>query len=203
MKNIRNNRYLPFIIIAIVIIILVILNAVTSGLSKEYDNKDIQFVFDDTETNYVNNTEVEETTYVDTELDGIEETNYDTEIEEQETDYDNTENVDETVVTQEQEIEVDDDNIEPILFSSKEFLENTAMGYLNQTRKYRQFFISNDLFEARYTILPISEPRIVSSNLKNNTVKIKGYPDGDDPDLTEYTIQFKVENNKIVDVVVK
>ena len=95
-----------------------------------------------------------------------------------------------------------DSETETKLFSSKEQLENIALGYLNQGRKYRKFFKNRELFEKRNEI-SIYDCSVKSSNLKNKTVVIRCRYDGDDDSFQTVKLQFKVENNKIIDVIVK
>lgn len=200
MNKLKNNRYLPFIIIVVVILLLIILNVVTSEHNNEYKNKKVVFNFEDTEDNTVNETyntddteledsdSIEETYYEDTQDSDDQESN---EISYNDLDIDDS------------DIAVSDDSeLETKLFSSKEQLENIALGYLNQGRKYRKFFKNRELFEKRNE-MPISDCSIKSSDLNNKTVTIKCRFDGDDDSLQTVKLQFQVENNKITGVTLK
>lgn len=216
--NIKNNRFLPFIIIFILLVLLGIMNIITSKTDKEYKKTDIIFNFEDstedssetlsstefdTETQDYSNTIDEE--YENNELDIIdnedilEETNEGTL---EETNEDILEETTEGNTISNLDNEIEDDIDEPILFNSNVFLENTALGYFNQTIKFRQFFVSKEVFESRDE-LPLNDIKIISSDLKNNTVTISYIPDGDSNDRETCNLKFMIENNKIVDVIME
>lgn len=205
MNKLKNNRYLPFIIIVVVLLLLLIVNIVTSKSKHIYTKNDITFTYDsdtqstvvennvsssiDNATEAVENTQsVEETYYEDTQEDDAQASD--------ETSYEES-NTDDSDMALE-----DDSEPETKLFSSKEQLENIALGYLNQGRKYRKFFKSKELFEKRNE-MPIYDCLVKSSDLKNKTVTIKCRYDGDDDSLQTVKLQFRVENNKITDVTIK
>lgn len=201
MKNLKNNRYLPFIIIAVILIILVIVNIVTSKSERIYTKNDITFTFD-TQFSYVeNNVTVND--------DATEQVNtYNTEepeeiyYEDTEDDYEPDSNVGDEIVDEDtDDIEVDDESVTK-LFTSKEQIENIALGYLNQGRKYRKFFETKELFEKRNEI-PVYDCSVKSSNFKKNSVEVKCRQDGDDDSFQTINLKFKVENNKITDVVIE
>lgn len=213
-SNLKNNRYLPFIIIAVVILLLIILNVATSEHNNEYKNKKVVFNFEDTENNTVNetyNTEMgfDDSVIEDTETEfsdnsnSIEETYYpDAESDVEETDTEESD-VNETDYEDLDSDLEDDTTDEPILFSSKKFLENTAKGFFDQRLKYRKYFKDKTVFETRKEI-PIDNIVIKGSNLKTNEVTISCvYTDGDDDSAHKAILQFKVENNKIVDAILK
>lgn len=210
--NLKNNRYLPFIIIVVVLLLLLIVNIVTSKSKHTYTKNDIKFTYDsDTQSMVVENNVSSSTaneTQEDTQLvedtqSSVDETYYeDTQSEEdQESDeivYDSSDTDDSDIAFE------DDSESETKLFSSKEQLENIALGYLNQGRKYRKFFKSKELFE-KGTNLGFDVSKLKSSDLKHNSVTFSGYYDsGDSSDILEVlVIQFKVENNKITGVTIK
>ena len=142
--NLKNNRYLPFIIIVVVLLLLLIVNIVTSKSKHTYTKNDIKFTYDsDTQSmvveNNVSSSTANETQHVENTQSSVEETYYeDTQAEEdQESDeivYDSSDTDDSDIAFE------DDSESETKLFSSKEQLENIALGYLNQGRKYRKFF---------------------------------------------------------------
>lgn len=212
--NLKNNRYLPFIIIVVVLLLLLIVNIVTSKSKHTYTKNDIKFTYDsDTQSMVVENNvsaptsnetqDVDNTQSVENTQSAVEETYYeDTQAEEnQESDeivYDSSDTDDGDIAIE------DDSESETKLFSSKEQLENIALGYLNQGRKYRKFFKSKELFE-KGTNLGFDVSKLKSSDLKHNSVTFSGYYDsGDSSDILEVlVIQFKVENNKITGVTIK
>ena len=206
MNKLKNNRYLPFIIIVVVLLLLLIVNIVTSKSKHTYTKNDIKFTYDsDTQSmvveNNVSSSTANETQHVENTQSSVEETYYeDTQAEEdQESDeivYDSSDTDDSDIAFE------DDSESETKLFSSKEQLENIALGYLNQGRKYRKFFKNRELFEKRNEI-SIYDCSVKSSNLKNKTVVIKCRYDGDDNSFQTVKLQFNVENNKIIDVIVK
>ena len=203
MSRLKNNRYLPFIIIVVVLLLLLIVNIVTSKSKHTYTKNDIKFTYDsDTQSTVIENnvSSTSNETQEDTQS-SVEETYYeDTQSEEdQESDeivYDSSDTDDSDIAFE------DDSESETKLFSSKEQLENIALGYLNQGRKYRKFFKNRELFEKRNE-LPFYDCSVKSSNLKNKTVVIKCRYDGDDDSFQTVKLQFNVENNKIIDVIVK
>lgn len=195
-KNLKDNRFLPFIIIAFIAVLLIVINILTSHADRVYDKSDITFYFDaegeniSTETNYVEGTEAEEVYTEDTESDYVEEDNT---LDEKETD---------APTSSGDDLDLDDEpETEPKLFATKEFLENTALAFLNKTTRYKKYFASDDLFNS-YDIY-LNDPKIVSSDLKKNTVILSGYPDGDGNERVTLTVQLVVEDNKVVDVVAK
>ena len=210
MSRLKNNRYLPFIIIVVVLLLLLIVNIVTSKSKHTYTKNDIKFTYDsDTQSTVVENNvssstsnEIQEDTQlIENTQSSVEETYYeDTQAEEdQESDeivYDSSDTDDSDIAFE------DDSESETKLFSSKEQLENIALGYLNQGRKYRKFFKNRELFEKRNE-MPSGNCSVKSSDLKNKTVTIKCQYDGDDDSFQTVKLQFKVENNKIIDVIVK
>ena len=208
MNKLKNNRYLPFIIICVVLLLLLIVNVLTSKSKHVYTKNDIKFTYDsDTQSTVVENnvssstsneTQIEDTQSVENTQSSVEETYYeDTQAEEEQTsDEDFYEEPDTDT-----DLETDSET-ETKLFSSKEQLENIALGYLNQGRKYRKFFKNRELFEKRNEI-SIYDCSVKSSNLKNKTVVIKCRYDGDDNSFQTVKLQFNVENNKIIDVIVK
>lgn len=202
MNKLKNNRYLPFIIICVVLLLLLIVNVLTSKSKHVYTKNDIKFTYDsDTQSMVVENNVSSSSTANETQEDtqsSVEETYYeDTQAEEEQTsDEDFYEEPDTDT-----DLETDSET-ETKLFSSKEQLENIALGYLNQGRKYRKFFKNRELFEKRNE-LPFYDCSVKSSNLKNKTVVIKCRYDGDDDSFQTVKLQFNVENNKIIDVIVK
>lgn len=206
--NLKNNRYLPFIIIVVVLLLLLIVNIVTSKSKHTYTKNDIKFTYDsDTQSmvveNNVSSSTANETQHLENTQSSVEETYYeDTQAEEeQESDeivYDSSDTDDSDIAFE------DDSESETKLFSSKEQLENIALGYLNQGRKYRKFFKSKELFE-KGANLGFDVSNLKSSDLKHNSVTFSGYYDsGDSSDILEVlVIQFKVENNKITGVTIK
>ena len=208
MNKLKNNRYLPFIIICVVLLLLLIVNIVTSKSKHTYTKNDIKFTYDsDTQSTVIENnvssstsneTQIEDTQSVENTQSSVEETYYeDTQAEEEQTsDEDFYEEPDTDT-----DLETDSET-ETKLFSSKEQLENIALGYLNQGRKYRKFFKSKELFEKRNE-LPFYDCLVKSSDLKNKTVTIKCRYDGDDDSFQTVKLQFKVENNKITSVTIK
>ena len=203
MNKLKNNRYLPFIIICVVLLLLLIVNVLTSKSKHVYTKNDIKFTYDsDTQSTVVENN-VSSSTANETQEDtqsSVEETYYeDTQAEEEQTsDEDFYEEPDTATDT---DLETDSET-ETKLFSSKEQLENIALGYLNQGRKYRKFFQNRELFEKRNE-MPFSNCSVKSSDLKNKTVTIKCQYDGDDDSFQTVKLQFKVENNKITSVTIK
>lgn len=206
--NLKNNRYLPFIIIVVVLLLLLIVNIVTSKSKHTYTKNDIKFTYDsDTQSmvveNNVSSSTANETQHVENTQSSVEETYYeDTQAEE---DQESDEIVSDSSDTDDSDIAFEDDSeSETKLFSSKEQLENIALGYLNQGRKYRKFFKSKELFE-KGTNLGFDVSKLKSSDLKHNSVTFSGYYDsGDSSDILEVlVIQFKVENNKITGVTIK
>lgn len=207
MNKLKNNRYLPFIIICVVLLLLLIVNVLTSKSKHVYTKNDIKFTYDsDTQSmvveNNVSSSTANETQHVENTQSSVEETYYeDTQAEEdQESDeivYDSSDTDDSDIAFE------DDSETETKLFSSNEQLENIALGYLNQGRKYRKFFKTRELFESGSTSYALSDIKIKSSDYKKNIVTIKGYADGDVAELVTLTLKFKVENNKIIDVIVK
>lgn len=201
MNKLKNNRYLPFIIIVVVLLLLLIVNIVTSKSKHTYTKNDIKFTYDsDTQSTAVENnvsSSTDNATEVVENTQSVEETYYEDTQESDETSYEepNTDNNDMALE--------DDSEPETKLFSSKEQLENIALGYLNQGRKYRKFFKSKELFESGSTNYALSDIKIKSSDYKKNIVTIKGYADGDVAELVTLTLKFKVENNKITDVTIK
>ena len=201
MNKLKNNRYLPFIIICVVLLLLLIVNVLTSKSKHVYTKNDIKFTYDsDTQSTVVENN-VSSSTANETQEDtqsSVEETYYeDTQAEEEQTsDEDFYEEPDTDT-----DLETDSET-ETKLFSSNEQLENIALGYLNQGRKYRKFFKSKELFEKRNE-LPFYDCLVKSSDLKNKTVTIKCRYDGDDDSFQTVKLQFKVENNKITSVTIK
>ena len=208
--NLKNNRYLPFIIIVVVLLLLLIVNIVTSKSKHTYTKNDIKFTYDsDTQSTVVENnvsssssisneTQIEDTQSVENTQSSVEETYYeDTQAEDEQT---SDEELDTDIDT---DVEPDSET-ETKLFSSNEQLENIALGYLNQGRKYRKFFKSKELFE-KGTNLGFDVSKLKSSDLKHNSVTFSGYYDsGDSSDILEVlVIQFKVENNKITGVTIK
>ena len=208
--NLKNNRYLPFIIIVVVLLLLLIVNIVTSKSKHTYTKNDIKFTYDsDTQSTVVENnvsssssisneTQIEDTQSVENTQSSVEETYYeDTQAEDEQT---SDEELDTDIDT---DVETDSET-ETKLFSSNEQLENIALGYLNQGRKYRKFFKSKELFE-KGTNLGFDVSKLKSSDLKHNSVTFSGYYDsGDSSDILEVlVIQFKVENNKITGVTIK
>lgn len=198
-SSIKDNRYLPFIIIFVVIILLIVLNIATSRHNNEYKNKKVVFNFEDTENVEPVNTDIYET-----ETESYSENEEDTESDVNETNYTDVEYDVTTEDEYNDDLSVDEStDEEPILFSSKKFLENTAKGFFEQQLKYRKFFKNKALFETRNE-MPIDDIKIKSANIKTNEVLISCvYTDGDDSSAQEATLQFKVENNKIVDVILK
>lgn len=201
MNKLKNNRYLPFIIIVVVLLLLLIVNVLTSKSKHVYTKNDIKFTYDsDTQSTVVENN-VSSSTANETQEDtqsSVEETYYeDTQAEEEQTSDDDFYEEPDT----DTDLETDSET-ETKLFSSKEQLENIALGYLNQGRKYRKFFKNRELFEKRNEI-SIYDCSVKSSNLKNKTVVIKCRYDGDDDSFQTVKLQFNVENNKIIDVIVK
>lgn len=200
MNKLKNNRYLPFIIIVVVLLLLLIVNVLTSKSKHTYTKNDITFTYDsDTQSTTVENnvsSSTDNATEAVENTQSVEETYYEDTQESDETSYEepNTDNNDMALE--------DDSEPETKLFSSKEQLENIALGYLNQGRKYRKFFNSKELFEKRNE-MPIYDCLVKSSDLKNKTVTIKCRYDGDDDSLQTVKLQFKVENNKITDVTIK
>lgn len=200
MNKLKNNRYLPFIIIVVVLLLLLIVNVLTSKSKHTYTKNDITFTYDsDTQSTTVENnvsSSTDNATEAVENTQSVEETYYEDTQESDETSYEepNTDNNDMALE--------DDSEPETKLFSSKEQLENIALGYLNQGRKYRKFFNSKELFEKRNE-MPIYDCLVKSSDLKNKTVIIKCRYDGDDDSLQTVKLQFKVENNKITDVTIK
>lgn len=200
MNKLKNNRYLPFIIIVVVLLLLLIVNVLTSKSKHTYTKNDITFTYDsDTQSTTVENnvsSSIDNATEAVENTQSVEETYYEDTQESDETSYEepNTDNNDMALE--------DDLESETKLFSSKEQLENIALGYLNQGRKYRKFFNSKELFEKRNE-MPIYDCLVKSSDLKNKTVTIKCRYDGDDDSLQTVKLQFKVENNKITDVTIK
>lgn len=201
MNKLKNNRYLPFIIICVVLLLLLIVNVLTSKSKHVYTKNDIKFTYDsDTQSTVVENnvsSSIDNETQEDTQS-SLEETYYeDTQAEEEQTsDEDFYEEPDTDT-----DLETDSET-ETKLFSSKEQLENIALGYLNQGRKYRKFFKNRELFEKRNE-LPFYDCSVKSSNLKNKTVVIKCRYDGDDDSFQTVKLQFNVENNKITSVTIK
>ena len=206
MNKLKNNRYLPFIIIVVVLLLLLILNIVTSKSKHTYTKNDIKFTYDsDTQSTVVENnvssstsneTQIEDTQSVENTQSSVEETYYE-----------DTQAEDEQTSDEELDTDIDTDvetasETETKLFSSKEQLENIALGYLNQGRKYRKFFQNRELFEKRNE-MPFSNCSVKSSDLKNKTVTIKCQYDGDDDSFQTVKLQFKVENNKITSVTIK
>ena len=209
MNKLKNNRYLPFIIICVVLLLLLIVNVLTSKSKHVYTKNDIKFTYDsDTQSTVVENNVSSSTaneTQEDTQLvedtqSSVDETYFeDTQAEE--------EHVSDEDFYEEPDTDTDletDSETETKLFSSKEQLENIALGYLNQGRKYRKFFKSKELFE-KGTNLGFDVSNLKSSDLKHNSVTFSGYYDsGDSSDILEVlVIQFKVENNKITGVTIK
>ena len=202
MNKLKNNRYLPFIIIVVVLLLLLIVNIVTSKSKHTYTKNDIKFTYDsDTQSTVVENNVSSFSTANETQEDtqsSVEETYYeDTQAEEEHT---SDEELD-TDIDIDTDLETDSET-ETKLFSSKEQLENIALGYLNQGRKYRKFFKNRELFEKRNE-MPFGNCSVKSSDLKNKTVTIKCQYDGDDDSFQTVKLQFNVENNKIIDVIVK
>ena len=207
MNKLKNNRYLPFIIIVVVLLLLLIVNIVTSKSKHTYTKNDIKFTYDsDTQSTVVennvssstSNAQIEDTQSVENTQSSVEETYYeDTQAEDEQT---SDEELD-TDIDTDTDVEADSET-ETKLFSSKEQLENIALGYLNQGRKYRKFFKSRELFEKRNE-MPFGNCSVKSSDLKNKTVTIKCQYDGDDDSFQTVKLQFNVENNKIIDVIVK
>ena len=202
MNKLKNNRYLPFIIICVVLLLLLIVNVLTSKSKHVYTKNDIKFTYDsDTQSTVVENNVSSSSTANETQEDtqsSVEETYYeDTQAEEEQTsdeDFYEEPDTDTNLET--------DSETETKLFSSNEQLENIALGYLNQGRKYRKFFKSKELFEKRNE-LPFYDCLVKSSDLKNKTVTIKCRYDGDDDSFQTVKLQFKVENNKITSVTIK
>lgn len=208
MNKLKNNRYLPFIIIVVVLLLLLIVNIVTSKSKHTYTKNDIKFTYDsDTQSTVVENnvssstsneTQIEDTQSVENTQSSVDETYFeDTQAEDEQT---SDEELD-TDIDTDTDVEADSET-ETKLFSSKEQLENIALGYLNQGRKYRKFFKSRELFEKRNE-MPFSNCSVKSSDLKNKTVTIKCQYDGDDDSFKTVKLQFNVENNKIIDVIIK
>ena len=208
MNKLKNNRYLPFIIIVVVLLLLLIVNIVTSKSKHTYTKNDIKFTYDsDTQSTVVENNvssstsnEIQEDTQlIENTQSSVDETYFeDTQAEE--------EQVSDEDFYEEPDTDTDletDSETETKLFSSNEQLENIALGYLNQGRKYRKFFKTRELFESGSTNYALSDIKIKSSEYKKNIVTIKGYADGDVSELVTLTLKFKVENNKIIDVIVK
>lgn len=200
MNKLKNNRYLPFIIIVVVLLLLLIVNVLTSKSKHTYTKNDITFTYDsDTQSTTVENnvsSSTDNATEAVENTQSVEETYYEDTQESDETSYEEP-NMDNNDMALE-----DDSEPETKLFSSKEQLENIALGYLNQGRKYRKFFNSKELFEKRNE-MPIYDCLVKSSDLRNKTVTIKCRYDGDDDSLQTVKLQFKVENNKITDVTIK
>lgn len=211
MSRLKNNRYLPFIIIVVVLLLLLIVNIVTSKSKHTYTKNDIKFTYDsDTQSTVVENNvssstsnEIQEDTQlVENTQSSVEETYYeDTQAEEEHTSDEELDTDIDTDIDTDTDLETDSET-ETKLFSSKEQLENIALGYLNQGRKYRKFFKNRELFEKRNE-MPFGNCSVKSSDLKNKTVTIKCQYDGDDDSFKTVKLQFKVENNKIIDVIVK
>ena len=91
MNKLKNNRYLPFIIICVVLLLLLIVNVLTSKSKHVYTKNDIKFTYDsDTQStvveNNVSSSTANETQHVENTQSSVEETYYeDTQAEEEQT----------------------------------------------------------------------------------------------------------------------